>query len=73
MTFFEFAGKTPVLTMVLALFALLALCEVTSTVFRIVNRTLRAQNIKRHGWPPEHCDADGDFRPVPKEDSDECA
>ena len=25
------------------------------------NRFLRSRNIKRHGWPPPHLDADGDF------------
>jgi len=22
---------------------------------------IRGYNIRKHGWPPEHCDADGDF------------
>ena len=26
-----------------------------------INRPLRHMNIRKHGWPPEHCDADGDL------------
>ena len=29
--------------------------------FKLPNRVLRHLNIKKHGWPPAHCDADGDF------------
>ena len=32
----------------------------------IVNRILRAINVALRGWPPEHQDADGDWRPLPK-------
>ena len=31
------------------------------------NRFWRHWNIRKHGWPPEHCDADGDLRTVEKE------
>ncbi len=27
-----------------------------------INRPLRHWNIRKHGYPPEHCDADGDFK-----------
>ena len=27
------------------------------------NRTWRHWNIRKHGYPPAHCDADGDFPP----------
>ena len=29
---------------------------------RICNRFWRHWNIRKHGYPPEHCDADGDFK-----------
>ncbi len=32
------------------------------------NRILRHWNIRKHGYPPAHCDADGDFREVEKEE-----
>jgi len=27
-----------------------------------INRPLRHWNIRKHGYPPKHCDADGDFK-----------
>lgn len=27
-----------------------------------INRPLRHMNIRKHGYPTSHCDADGDFR-----------
>lgn len=29
-------------------------------IFKIINRFFRHLNIRKHGWPPEYCDADGD-------------
>lgn len=29
--------------------------------FNVYNRTLRHRSIMKHGYPPEHCDADGEF------------
>ena len=29
---------------------------------RLPNRMIRHMNIRKHGWPPPHCDADGDFK-----------
>jgi len=31
-------------------------------LFRLPNRIIRSRNIKNQGWPPEHLDADGDFK-----------
>ncbi len=31
-------------------------------IFRMYNITLRHRNIRKHGYPPAHCDADGDFK-----------
>lgn len=36
-------------------------------IFSIINRIIRHSNIATKGWPPEHLDADGDW----KEESDE--
>lgn len=30
--------------------------------FRLPNRIIRHHNISKFGWPPEHLDADGDFK-----------
>ena len=37
--------------------------------FQLPNRILRHLNIKKHGWPPPHCDADGDLLEEIEEDS----
>lgn len=28
----------------------------------LINRILRHANIRKHGYPPPHCDGDGDFK-----------
>jgi hypothetical protein len=64
--FFEFADKNAFTALVLAF---MVMCVVSMVSYRItwaVNRILRSRNIKAHGWPPVHCDADGDFRPGPE-------
>ena len=43
---------------------------VCTTVSRMWGRWLRYLNVRKHGWPPEHLDADGDWPPQP-EDEDE--
>lgn len=40
------------------------LCTVPHVMFRCWNRLLRHLSIRKHGWPPEHVDADGDFKRV---------
>ena len=32
---------------------------------------IRAENIRLHGWPPPHLDADGDFRPVADDEEED--
>lgn len=29
---------------------------------KLPNRVLRSMTIRKNGWPPAHCDADGDFK-----------
>ena len=59
MTIWQFASDCPWTVFFLALIALSAL---RSVLRYCINRPLRAMNIRKHGWPPAHCDADGDFR-----------
>jgi len=35
------------------------------------NRFFRHLNIRKHGYPPPHCDADGDFRKDEDKDDDD--
>lgn len=36
----------------------------------ICNRGLRHRVLMKHGYPPEHCDADGDFKPDFEQEDD---
>ena len=33
-------------------------------IFQVINRILRTIKVSRHGWPPAHIDADGDWKPT---------
>lgn len=59
MNIFEFASGSPFLAFFLAI--------IIGDCIRIVySRTMRHLNIRKHGWPPAHCDADGDFKEEPE-------
>lgn len=60
MDVFQFMSDSPWLTFFLAMIAGEVIVRV---VVNLPNRILRHWNIRKHGYPPEHCDADGDFRP----------
>jgi len=32
------------------------------SIDELYKKTIRGLNIRKHGWPPLNCDADGDFR-----------
>lgn len=34
----------------------------------LVNRPLRHKTLRKLGYPPPHCDADGDFKKIKKKD-----
>ena len=53
--FWIFVGSVIILSMIL------------HTLLLFWNRFLRSVNIRKHGWPPAHCDADGDFLKSEKE------
>ena len=54
-TILAWMGLHPILTF------LLAYMLINGTVI-IVALPFRAMNIRKHGWPPEHLDADGDYK-----------
>ena len=59
MNMYEFMSDSPFLTF----FLFLIVSEFVVKVFNVcINRPLRHRNIKLHGYPPAHCDADGDFK-----------
>ena len=56
---FKFASDNPWLTFFLAVITAEVIVRV---VVNLPNRILRHWNIHKHGYPPPHCDADGDFK-----------
>ena len=58
----EFMSDSPYLSF-FCLWLILAFLETAIKV------PCRAANIRKHGWPPEHCDADGDIKK--KENADD--
>ncbi len=47
---------------ILAALVIVSVFQIVLTLlFRLPNRFMRHANILKHGWPPSHCDADGDF------------
>ena len=59
MTIYDFMSDSPWLAFFLALIIAVVM---KFTFAMVINRPLRHMNIRKHGWPPAHCDADGDFR-----------
>jgi hypothetical protein len=43
----------------------LVFCHVVSQPRRIIEAVQRGRNIRAHGWPPEHCNANGFLRTEP--------
>jgi hypothetical protein len=56
MTIYQVMQESPWLTF----FLLLGVLKLFSWPFEIVYRWIRHLDIKAQGWPPAHCDADGD-------------
>ncbi len=46
----------------LGVFLILFVCGVIRLPFSLAKRAIRSRDIRACGWPPPHCDADGDFR-----------
>ena len=52
--FWKFIGYWIMITLILGIPA--------KVIVVAINRPLRHMNIRKHGYPPKHCDADGDFK-----------
>lgn len=65
MNWTDVAAANPYLT---ALVLIIAISAGSRTVFLCCNRAMRALNIRKNGWPPPHCDADGDLLDLHKRD-----
>jgi hypothetical protein len=56
--FWKFWYDSPFLSLIMVL-------GISGSIYNlccIPNRILRHLSIRKHGWPPEHLDGDGDFR-----------
>lgn len=58
MNLFDFMSARPFLTFCLALI----IAGMVNSVFYFARQPIRAYNIRNHGWPPAHLDADGDYK-----------
>jgi hypothetical protein len=55
MEILKFIGEHPFLVF----FCLLVVCQ---SMLWLIGRCLRHFTLSKHGYPPPHCDADGDFK-----------
>jgi len=55
MNIYEFMSSSPYLSFFIAF-------VIAHTLFLVINRLFRCINIFKNGYPPLHCDADGDFK-----------
>jgi len=58
MTWAEVVAQSPFLS---AFVLIVLICGINHLLLMGWSRTMRAFNIRKHGWPPAHCDADGDL------------
>lgn len=56
-TLLQFIGENPLTAILLIYFGYL----VAALPFRAFKLLIRHLNIRKQGWPPPHCDADGDL------------
>ena len=56
----SFAGDNEALIFVLAVLAMICLAVILSFIYGCFAKAIRALQIVVRGWPPRHCDADGD-------------
>lgn len=59
MNIYQFMSENPALAFFLALIVAESIVRIIVDLPKII---LKYLNIWKHGYPPVHCDADGDFR-----------
>ena len=59
-----FSGFWPFLGMLILLNLILA--GTLNVIYKSWRRFMRMLMVRKHGWPPEHLDADGNFPKKPK-------
>ena len=66
--YIEFWGRHPWIAFWMTLITGYIVTAPFRYAFRAWNRHLRSKNIQARGWPPKHCDADGDPRAIELDD-----
>lgn len=61
-SFWEFAGNHWFMALLMFAIACQAAVAVVSGLINLLNRVIRHMNIRKHGWPPDYLDADGDLK-----------
>ena len=61
MNIYEFMSDSPILSIFLVWIILII---ITILFFSLPTMIMRHINIHKHGYPPQHCDADGDFKKI---------
>lgn len=64
MNIYQVISESPFLTV-------FALYIIARLIFRCWNRFMRMLNIRKNGWPPPHCDADGELFVEEEEEEEE--
>lgn len=63
MNIWDFMAEHYFFTFLLGIFALVIIGAVLKFISNLWTRFLRCLMVRKHGWPPNHLDADGDWRP----------
>ena len=63
MNIYQLISESPWVSFFLGLIIL----SIIGSLVNLVNRIMRHWNIHKHGYPPPHCDADGDFKKIDEE------
>lgn len=60
--FYLFADNHSCLAFMIIFFIALSVEQVIVGLINLPNRIIRHFNLRKNGWPPSYCDADGDFK-----------
>jgi sterol desaturase/sphingolipid hydroxylase (fatty acid hydroxylase superfamily) len=60
--FWAFASEHWFVALLMFLIGCQAAISIFGGLINLLNRVIRHMNIRKHGWPPDYLDADGDFK-----------
>ena len=62
MNIFEFMNDNPGITVLIIFVCFLVIAGVIVLIQDMVSRAMKGHTIRKNGYPPEYCDAEGDKR-----------